>query len=175
MAGPNLLAVVLVHADVLQGGLQETAHASLGADVKEDAEHGQEKNRLLQQAEAGADAGRLVGLRFPRPSTNATNTKARPSSRRRRGKRPASPCSGKRAMAVTARHQVGGGRAADALDALGESSDCGCSCPSALTSRMMGLPATCRKVVPTPSRKMQPSSTGKLGGYNDGISTRRPH
>src|SRR5262245_23881461 len=41
--------------------------------------------------------------------------------------------------------------------------------PSALTSRMIGLPETCRNVVPIPSRKMQPNSNGKVGACSDGI------
>ena len=43
--------------------------------------------------------------------------------------------------------------------------------PSSLTSRMMGLPATCRKVVPMPNRKIQPKRTGKLGIIIDGITS----
>ena len=43
--------------------------------------------------------------------------------------------------------------------------------PSALTSRMIGLPATCKNVVPTPNRKMHPNRTGKLGIITDGITS----
>ncbi len=43
--------------------------------------------------------------------------------------------------------------------------------PAGLTSRMMGFPATCRKVVPTPSAKMQASRSAKLGARSAGTRT----
>ena len=127
---------------------------------------------LLEQAEARTDAGRHVGLGFLDLHEQHTDTKARAIRTKKSGKAPRQPMPLKKAMAAMARHQVGRGRAADALDALGKGQVAAVA-PAALTSRMIGLPATCRKVVPTPSRKMQPSSSRKLGAWSDGIS-RRP-
>ena len=41
--------------------------------------------------------------------------------------------------------------------------------PCALTSRIIGLPATCRNVVPTPRRKMHASNTVNVGGCSEGM------
>ena len=61
-----------------------------------------------------------------------------------------------------ARQQVGRRRAADALDSLGKG-QVAAVISRRLTSRMIGLPATWRKVVPIPSTKMQASRMRKSG------------
>ena len=46
--------------------------------------------------------------------------------------------------------------------------------PSGLTSRMIGFPATCRNVVPTPSAKIHASSSANPGARSAGTITATP-
>ena len=165
--GPNVLAVLL-SCRSLQGGLEEPAHGRLCADVEEDAQHRQQEKRVLPASRGSSRCSAARPPWSPRPSTG-TETKAQPSGHRTREMRPPAHALEK-GDAWRCADEIGGGRAADALDALGEGQVAAVA-PSRLTSRMIGLPATCRNVVPTPSKKMQPRETAKLGGYKDGITT----
>ena len=118
-AGPEIAGRVLVHPEALEGRLQEPAHRRLGAHVKEDPHHRQEEDRLAEQARLEPMLGgtsALVSSTFK----DSTATKARAMSTQNSGKAPRQPMLLKKASELMAQHQVGGGRAADPLDALGQ-------------------------------------------------------
>ena len=48
----------------LRAGKRKRAHGRFGAHVEEDAKHRQEEDGFDEQAEAGTDAGRHIGLGF---------------------------------------------------------------------------------------------------------------
>ena len=115
--GPHLLAAWVIHAESLQRGIEKAPHAGLGADIEENADHGEEENGLFQQAEARSEAGRFVGLGFlDLQRRNRDEGQGHEHEKQRECAAPAHAL--ENGEAGHRGDQVGRQRAADALDAL---------------------------------------------------------
>ena len=94
MCAPRLFHASLGSRNRPHKAASEPSHGSLRANIKKNAKHGHEEDWLLEQSEAGTDAGRYVGLGLP----NLEHRYARrPSAIKaeERGNPPAIPCSRK--------------------------------------------------------------------------------